>query len=132
MDHLELRRIEESARVQAVCGDEIAPLLTSKRYVHASVRRPEAPIRSSQTANWFGLAEAGTRRYLDHQARLVTKFGGRSAGDHFQRLNRIDRDLIGKDFARLIRHRLAIDRKGAFRVIADSVTKTVGIRNSAA
>src|SRR6266403_5400171 len=129
MDDLKLRRIEETARIQAIRRDEIAPLQASKGHIEATIIRAKAPIRSSHTSNRFCLAEAGTRRYLDYQARLVTKFGGRSAGDYFQRLNRIDRDLVGKDFASLIRHWLAIHRKGAFRMIADGVNQAVRVRH---
>src|SRR5882757_6039242 len=108
MDDLKLRRIEETARIQAIRRDKIPPLRASKGHIEASIIRAETPVRSSHTSNWFRLAEAGTRRHLDDQAGLVTKFSGRSPGDHLQRLNRIDRDLIGKDFAGLVRHRLAI------------------------
>src|SRR5437867_10561779 len=109
MHDLEFRRIEETARVQTIRRNEIAPFRSSERHVKAPVRRPETAIRSSHTTNWFCLAKAGTRRHLNHQTRLVTKFGRRRSGDQLQRLNRIDWDMIREDFARLIRQRLAID-----------------------
>ena len=129
MHHLEFGWIEETAGIQRIRGDEIAPLRTAKPYVKATVRRAKAAVRGFHAAHRFCLAQAGTRRHLDDQTRLVTKFGGRSAGDDFQRLNRIDRDLIGKDFAGLIRNRLAIDRKRALRMVADGVNQAVRVRH---
>src|SRR5256885_15949159 len=79
MHHLEFWRIEETASIQRVRGDEIAPLRTAKRYVKATVRRAKAAVRGFHAAHRFCLAQAGTRRHLDDQTRLVTKFGGRSA-----------------------------------------------------
>src|SRR5438034_1855708 len=128
MDDLEFRRIEETSCFQPVRSDEIAPLRAPKRYVKGPVRRPETPVRGSHASNRLRLAQPGTRRYLDDQARLVAKFGGRGAGDYFQRLNRIDGDLIREDLAGLVRHRLAIDGKRAFRMIADGVNQSVRIR----
>src|SRR6059058_4150769 len=45
MHHLEFWRIEETASIQRVRGDEIAPLRTAKRYVKATVRRAKAAVR---------------------------------------------------------------------------------------
>jgi len=43
MDDLELRGIQEAARVQAVRRDEIAPLRPPKRHVKAPVHRAKLP-----------------------------------------------------------------------------------------
>src|SRR2546423_5136051 len=118
MHHLEFWGIEETAGVQRVRGDEIAPLRTAKRYVKATVGRAKAAVRGFHAAHRFCLAQAGTRRHLDDQTRLVTKFGGRSAGDDFPRLNRIRPELIWKEFAGLIRNWLAIHPKTALRLVA--------------
>src|SRR5438093_8951340 len=128
MDDLEFLWIEETACIQAIRRKEIAPLRASKRHIKAPVRRPETSVRSSHTADRFCLTKTGARRYLDDQAGLVSEFSGWRAGDHFQRLNRIDRDLVGEDFARLVRNWLAIDRKRTFRMVADGVNQAVGIR----
>src|SRR2546426_5747256 len=84
MNDLEFRWIEETARIQAVRRDEIAPLRSSKRYIEARIIRTETPVRSAYTSNRLRLAQARTRCHLDDQARLVSKFRGRRARDHFQ------------------------------------------------
>src|SRR5690348_2750465 len=80
MDDLEFRRIEETACIQAICGNEIAPLRTSKRHIEAHIIRTETSVRSSHASNRFRLSEPGTRRHLDNQAGLVAKFSWRRAG----------------------------------------------------
>ena len=84
VDDLEFRRIEKTARIQAIRRNEIAPLRASERHIEAPIIRSETPVRSSHTPNRLRLAQAGTRCHLDDQARLVSKFRGRRARDHFQ------------------------------------------------
>ncbi len=75
-----------------------------------------------------GHALAGARCHVDHQASFVAVFGGWCAVDHFERLNRIDRNLVREDLALLVRDRLAVHRKRVLRVVAETVEKTVRIR----
>ena len=66
-------------------------------------------------------ALARTRGYVDHQTRLVAVFSRGRPGDHLNRLNGIQRDLIGKDFALLVGDGLAVNRERIFRMIAETV-----------
>ena len=52
---------------------------------------------------------------------------GGAPGDDLQGLNRIDRNLIGKNFALLVGDGLAVHRKRILRVIAQSVKQAVRI-----
>jgi hypothetical protein len=48
--HIRLRRIKKSACLQTTGGDEIAPLLTTERYVETRRRRAKTSIRRAHTA----------------------------------------------------------------------------------
>ena len=54
-------------------------------------------------------------------------FGGRRAGDDLHRLDRIERNLVGENFALLVGDGLAIDRERVLGVIAQPVEQAVGI-----
>ena len=75
-----------------------------------------------------GDALARARGDVDDQAGLAAVFGRRRAVDHFKGLNRIHRDLVGKDFALLIGDGLAVHGERVFRMIAEPVEKPVRIR----
>ena len=68
---------------------------------------------------------ARASRYVDHQAGLVAIFGGRGAGDDFQRLDGINRKLVGKHLALLIGNGLAVHGKRIFRVVAEAVKQAI-------
>lgn len=67
----------------------------------------------------------GARGHVDHNAGLVTVFSRWSAGDDLQRLNRVERNLIGENLALLIGDGLAVNRERVFRVIAKSVEESI-------
>ena len=73
----------------------------------------------------YPLPRAGGRH--DHHASLASIFSGRRASDYFHGLDRIDGNLIGKGFARLVSHRLPVNRKRILRMIAISVNLPIGI-----
>ena len=43
------------------------------------------------------------------------------------RLNRLRRNLVGKDFALLIRNRLPVHGEGVFRVVAQTVEQSIRV-----
>ena len=73
----------------------------------------------------YTLARACGR--YDHHAGLASVFRGRRAGYDFHRLDRIEWDLIGKDFALLVGNRLAVEAERILRVVAEPVEKAIGI-----
>ncbi len=131
MDGLEFRRIEEPAGVQAVDGEEISPFFAAERDSKSAAHGAKASIRSRETPSRLRHSQPGSRRHLDHQAGLVAILRRRTARDGFQRLNRIQRDLVGKHLALLVRDGLAVHGKGIFRVVPKPMEQSVRIRHHA-
>ena len=64
---------------------------------------------------------------VDDNARLLAVLGRWRAGDDFQRLNSIERNLIREYLALLIGDRLPIQRKGILRVVAKTVKEAIRV-----
>src|SRR6202041_971328 len=125
----ELRTIEKSAAVQSVDGNEIAPVLAAIGKIEAGIGSAERAVGGDDAAVRSGDTLAGARGGLDDQAGLVSEFGGRGSGDNFQRLDRVNRQLIREHLALLVGDGLAVHRKRIFGVVAEPVEQTVGIRS---
>ena len=69
------------------------------------------------------------RRHFNHQARFSAIFCRWPAGNRFERLNRVQGNLVGKDLALLVCNGLAIHGKRILRVIAQSVKQSVRVRH---
>src|ERR1700678_3015113 len=105
----ELGRIEKPAAVQSVKRDEISPFLASVGKVEAGTGGAKRPVRSRDGAMGSGNAETRPCGSDNHDAGLDTELGGRCPGNDFQRIDRIDRNLVGKNLALLIGDGLAIN-----------------------
>ena len=125
-DH-EFRRIQESARVQPSNRDEVAPLCSAKAQIEACVGSPEAAVGSSHAAMRRRLALARTRRHVDYDTRLVAVFGGRCPGDDLQRLNRINRNLVGKRLTKLVCDWLIVHGERVLRMVSQAVKQPIGV-----
>jgi hypothetical protein len=73
----------------------------------------------------YALARACGRN--NHDTGLASVFRRRGTRDHFHGFDRINRKLVGKDFALLVRDRLAVDAERIRGVVADPVEETIGI-----
>ena len=129
--HAELRRIEETAAVEPAHGDEVSPFFASVTEIEAASCRPKRAVRPGHASVRRRFAQARARGHVNYEARLVAVFGGRRAGNHFERLDRIERNLIREHLALLVGDRLAVHGKRILGVIAEAVEETVGIRGDA-
>src|ERR1700674_5651528 len=102
MHHHEFRWIEEPSAVHPVRGDEVSPLCTAVSQIEAKIRSSKGAVGGAHAAMWRGHALPRTRGGHNHQSCLAAIFSGRCALDDFQRLNRIDRNLVREDFALLV------------------------------
>src|SRR5215475_2671906 len=113
----EFRRVEKASGVQAGRGDEVSPVLAAVTEIHTQIRSSEGPVRGRDAAVGSGHALAGARGDVEHDAGLVTVFGGGRAGDDFHRLDRVGGNLVGELLAELVGDGLAVERDGILRVI---------------
>ena len=90
----------------------------------ATVRRGDATVRR-------GHPLAGARGDVDDQTRLVAVLRRWRTGNHLHRLDRIQRNLVGKNLALLIGDGLAIDRERVLGVIAQAMKKAVRVGGDA-
>src|SRR5579864_2256834 len=70
VQHGDFWPIQESATVQAVHSDEVAPLLSPVGKIDPNVRGAKTAIACVHPPCWLGHSQAGARRYLDNDARL--------------------------------------------------------------
>src|SRR5664280_377030 len=122
-----LRRIEEAAAVEPVRRDEISPVLAAVGEVQVEVGAAKRAIGGRDAAMWRRGAKARTRAYVDHEAGLVSELGGRRSADDRHRLHGVERNLVGKYLALLVRDRLAIERKRVLSMVAHTVKESIGI-----
>src|SRR5271156_2681978 len=127
MDYRELRRIEETARVQTTYGDEVSPILSPVREIGTPVRGSKRSVGGGNTPVRCSYTLARASGGNDHDARLASVFRWRRAGYDFHRLNGFDGKLIGEDLALLVGDRLAVDGERIRGVVADAVEETIGI-----
>ena len=122
-----LRRIEKAPSVQAVELKEVSSFLGAVSEIERTVGGAEVSIGRGNVSCGLGQSLSRAGRDVNDQAGLVAIFGGRRSGNHFDRLHGIGRELVGEDFALLVGHRLAINRKRIRRVIAEAMEETVGV-----
>ena len=108
---LVFRAIQESARIQTVHRNEVAPVLPAIREIESRVGAAEGAIGCGHASMRLGVSESRPCSGHNHQTGFAAIFGWGSALYHFQRLYRIDRKLIGEDLALLVGNRLAVDRE---------------------
>src|SRR6266849_6361993 len=121
MDDTKFRWIEEPAGIQAAHGNKVSPFFPAERCVETCTDGAKRTIRSLHAAHRGCLSQPRARGDLDDQAGLVSEFRRRRAGNYFQRLNRVDRNLVGKYFALLIGDWLAVHREGIFSVVPEAM-----------
>ncbi len=109
--NLEFRGIEKAAIIQSAHGDEIPPLGSAETQIESNIGRPKTAVRGGDTALGSGHALAGAGCHVDHDAGLVAVFGRRRAGDDFQGLHGIERNLVRELLALLIGDGLAVHRE---------------------
>src|ERR1035441_10911968 len=110
--------VQETARAGPVHSKELAPFCPAKTDIARLFESSERAVPAGKTAMRC-LAEAGARYGSHHQRRLVAKLGGRATIDGFDGLNRIRRNLRGKEGTLLVRDGLVVDRKSHLGVIAN-------------
>src|SRR2546428_4740911 len=126
MHYLEFRWIEKAPAVQSVRGNEIAPSVAPEGDCAARIRGAKRAVRSGHAARRPFLPKTGARRHLDNEARLIAILCGRGAGDDLHGLNRIHGNLVGENLALLVGDGLPVNRERIFRVITQSMEKTIG------
>ncbi len=119
--------IQESAGIQAVRRDEVSPFLAADGQPEPAAYGAEAAIRREHGACRLGNAEARPCRNFDHQARFVAIFSRWSSRHGFDRLNRVQRNLVGEDLALLVRNGLPIYRERILGVVTESVKQAVRV-----
>ena len=127
----EFRRIEKASAIQSAYGNKIAPFLAAIAKVKANVGRAEAAVGGGNVALGLGQALSRARGHVNHGAGLFTIFSGRRAGNHFERIHRVERNLVGKNLALLVGDRLFVHREGSLRVIAKRMEGSVGVGGDA-
>ena len=109
VDGVKFRWVEKPAAVQSVRRNEVSPLRAANGQPEASPDRAEAAVGRVDSALWLGHTEARLRRHLDDQARFAAVFGWGPSRDRFQRLNRVQRNLVREDLTLLIGNGLAVN-----------------------
>ncbi len=94
VNSVKLRRIEESAGIQTIGCDEVAPLLSSIRQAEAAADRTEATVRREDATRRLCYTEPRSSRYLNHQACFVAVLRWRTSRYRLNRLDRIQRNLV--------------------------------------
>src|SRR5258706_4118080 len=101
--------IEKPAAVQSAHGNEVSPFRTAIGEVEPEIGRAETAIGSGDRAFRGGHALARACSNVNDNARFLAVFRGWRAGDDLQRLDGIERDLVGANFALLVGDGLPID-----------------------
>src|SRR5580658_1081163 len=125
--NLVLRAIQKAARVQAVGGDEVSPVVLAVRKIKAPVGSAEGAVRTRYVSVGSGNPEPRACGNHDHQTSLTAILRRGRAFKDFHRLDGVDRQLVGEDLALLIRNRLAVNGKRVRGVIAKSVKEAVRV-----
>jgi hypothetical protein len=73
-------------------------------------------------------SQPGSGGRYDYQAGLAAILRGWGAFNDFERLNGVDRDLIGEDLTLLVRYWLAVNGERVRGVIAESMEQPVRVR----
>src|SRR5437016_7348549 len=102
MQRLKFRRVEEAARTLEVESYEVSQpgVAVTDRSVLAN--RAERSIGCAETSGRLLLIEARFGNHVHDQTGLVAVLSGCCAGNHFQRLDCIGRQLRGKHLALLV------------------------------
>ena len=131
MHYSELGRVEKPAAVESVRRDKVAPLLAAVPEVKPDIGCAKTAIGAGYDAMGRSHALAGPRGDVDDQARLAPVLRGGSAGDNLQRLDRVERNLVGKNLTLLVGDGLAIQGKRILRMVAHTMEEPIGIRRDA-
>src|ERR1700694_5211225 len=131
MDDGELRRIKKAATVQTASRNEIAPLLATVTKVESDGRGAKTAIGSGEAPLRFRQPLARPRRNIDHDACLLAILSRGCAGDDLHRLNGIERNLVGENFALLVGDGLAIHGERILCVITKAMKESVRVRGDA-
>src|SRR5208337_4238408 len=107
VQRLVFRPIQESACVQSVRRNEVAPVVAAVRKIESTVGTSKGAVRGRNASVWLGYTEARPRCCHNHKTGFAAIFGGRRTLNHLQRLYCIDRKLIGENLALLVGNRLA-------------------------
>src|SRR5258708_29344827 len=89
MEDGKLGTIKEPAGVQTIDFDEVSPVLAAVGKIEASGRGAERPVGRSYASVRSSRALPRTGGYVDDEAGLSTRFGGRVSRDCLNRLDRI-------------------------------------------
>src|ERR1035437_5532449 len=127
VEHGELWRIEEPTRFEAIALNEIAPVLPAVAEVGGAGGGTEGAKGGGDGAGGRSDALTGARGDLNDEAGLAAVLGWWSAGDDFERLNRVRRKLVGEDLALLVRDGLSVDGKRVRGMVAEAVKKAVRV-----
>src|SRR5579859_7905413 len=102
MDRVKLWRVQESAGIQAIGRDEVAPFLAPVGELKTTGRGAKAAVRGRNCSRGLRCAETRPRGDLNHQAGFVAILRRWPARDDFERLNRIQRNLVREDLVLLV------------------------------
>ena len=102
VQHRELRRIEEAAGTFEVESYEVSQPGGAVTDRSVLANRAERSIGCAETPSRLLLIEARFGDHVYDEAGLVAVLSGRRAGDDFQRLDCIGRQLRGKHLALLV------------------------------
>ena len=131
VDGVELGWVEEAAGVHDVGGDEVADFLRSVSEIETDVGGTEGAIGRGDLAVRLGVAEAGARGGDDDQRSLAAVLGRGRAGNDFERLDGVHRDLVGEGLRLLVGDGLAVDGERVGGVVAHAVEHSVGVGGDA-
>src|SRR4029077_16220365 len=101
MHHDKFRGIEKTPAVQPTRGNKVPPILAAVRKIEIHVARSEVTVGSRDAAVRRSHALPGLSRHIDDHASLVAILRGWRACDDLHRLDRIQRNLVGKNLALL-------------------------------
>src|SRR5579885_2483687 len=109
MNRGKFRTVEEAAAANPVNRKEVAQPRAAKAYGNIAPDVPKRAVGTIKAAEQFSGAQAGSRRHLSHETRLIAELRFRRTRAKFHALNGAGRQLRGKDFTLLIADRLAVD-----------------------
>ena len=122
-----LRRIQEAASIRKIPHQEVSPPLSA--YSQREIRRWRAKgsVLLGKAAVRRVISYAGARNGIYHHTGFVPVFCLSRPGYYLQRLDGIQRNLVGEDLAVLVGDGLIVERNLGLGVIAQRVKETVGV-----
>src|ERR1051325_2504491 len=89
VQHCELRCIKKTSRALKAESHKVADSRIAISHRAVLTYCAERSVSRIETASRSSLIQTTLGNCVDDQAGLITVFGGRRAGDHFQRLDRV-------------------------------------------